>query len=73
MPAGIIVLEMKQFYNGVMCFIDEDGTAGRVDPDKNRGAVLMWICTVCSDLSVTILTIFMVGHIYLSKQVPPQF
>ena len=46
-----------------MSLKDADGMANSVDPDQTAPtrSSLIWIYTICSDLSVTILRIFTVG------------
>ena len=54
---------MVRFYSAVTRPKDADGMANSVDPDQTAPrSSLIWICTVCSDLSVSILRIFMVMH-----------
>ena len=54
----IIIMKIEQFciYNAILCLKVADRMANRVDPDQTapfRGS-LIWVCTVCSDLTAPI-------------------
>ena len=60
----IIPLTRKQFGFTVQYCIQQDcvdGKANSVDPDQTAPVMssMIWVCTVCSDLSVPVLRIFM--------------
>ena len=44
-------VQLKWLYHRVMHPKDADGLANSVDPDQTRSS-LIWVCTVCPDLSV---------------------
>ena len=48
------------FYQTVMCAKDADGLANSVDLDQTAPSNLIWIYTVCPDLSVKIFSIITV-------------
>ena len=61
----VINLKMELFvYNAVTCPKDLAGMANSVDPDQTAPrSSLIWVCTVCSDVSVLILRTVTVVHV----------
>ena len=60
---AVIYLKFKQRPNlSVFCQKDENGIANSEDPDQTASrSSLIWVCTVCPDLSVRKLRIIMVS------------
>ena len=63
-PTNVIV----GFYSAILRSKDSDRITNRVDTDQTMRSSLIWVCTVCSDLSVPIFQIITVSNIPLQQK-----